>query len=467
MTRSGRTRLVETILFLFVLATAAGARVGYLMAYADEARTEGPLRVQDRSPELPLVSTGSQTEQEWLIDNVRQHGWFGSLAPLADQEERTAHAAPGYPWLVAQLQRLPFDLGPVDVLVRWLQCGLGALTAGLYFFFGRWAFGSRTVGVLAGLLCALHPFWIVNTAQIGDGVLASFLLACVLCLGVLGGRTGEPLASLLYGVALAALALVRAALLPFALAALLWYLWRCRSLAQGWLAALLAFLGLVLGLTPWTLRNLDAFQDAYPVVDSTYYHLWMGNNPKATGGPLPEDELLAALAEYRKADPQQTAIELAALPQPNRYRELASPMVAELARDPAAACRRRIWAGLYFFFGEDWFTQNKLYQTSRTAAPVENSLYPGLLVGSLFAMLLLGALGWRWTFARGAAAMPSALAILLVPLPYILGHAEALSGPRLPLDGVLLTYAAFVLALAVPGRAGKLLRGKGDERDQG
>jgi hypothetical protein len=47
--------------------------------------------------------------------------------------------------------------------------------------------------------------------------------------------------------------------------------------------------------------------------------------------------------------------------------------------------------------------------------------------------------------------------MLWVPLPYILGHAEGLSGPRLPLDGVLLCYAAFALVALIPGLNGDLL----------
>ena len=82
-----------------------------------------------------------------------------------------------------------------------------------------------------------------------------------------------------------------------------------------------------------------------------------------------------------------------------------------------------------------------------------------LLGGSLFGMLALGALGWRWTFAWRKEAMPSSLAVFWIPLPYIIGHAEALSGPRLPLDGVLLTYAAFALVCLIPGVGHKLLAG--------
>ena len=53
--------------------------------------------------------------------------------------------------------------------------------------------------------------------------------------------------------------------------------------------------------------------------------------------------------------------------------------------------------------------------------------------------------------------MPSSLAVMWIPLPYLLSHAEALSGPRLPLDGVLLCYAAFALCGMLP--LGNLLQG--------
>ena len=33
------------------------------------------------------------------------------------------------------------------------------------------------VSALAGLFCAFHPFWVVNVAELNDGVLTSFLLS--------------------------------------------------------------------------------------------------------------------------------------------------------------------------------------------------------------------------------------------------------------------------------------------------
>ena len=114
-------------------------------------------------------------------------------------------------------------------------------------------------------------------------------MSLVMFAGARAGQTGGPFASLLYGLGLAATALVRAALLPFAFVGLAWFLLRSRTLPGGWLAALLAFLGFVIGVAPWTVRNWQQFGEPVAIVDSAYVHLWMGNNPKADGGPVDVD----------------------------------------------------------------------------------------------------------------------------------------------------------------------------------
>lgn len=451
-----RFRLVDLILLMVILATAAGARVGYLLNYTDNGAKDGPLLVQDAAPVLDLPADTAMrgqappTEQDALIENIRDHHWFGCLAPFADGEERTAHVAPGYPWLVGTLER---STAAADPFMRWLQCLLGTLTAGLYYLTARRAFGQRLVAGLAGLLGAVHPFWIVNTAEINDGVLTTFLLAACLWLGVRASQVEGAGACFLFGLGLAGLALVRAALLPFAAVALLWFLRRCRHAPSGWQFGLLAVLGLFLGLAPWTIRNVQAFGDIFPIVDSTYLHLWIGNNPQATGGPLAE----ATLRPADLADGE----DLASLSQPARYRRLGQAAIDKIKRDPTAAIERRIWAGLYFFFGADWFSSGRLWRTPTGESGDVPPIYPPLLTGFLLGMLLLGSLGWRW--AVGEQAQLLALAVIWVPLPYLLSHAEALSGPRLPLDGVFLCYGAFVLSCLIPQVAQKLLWPKREE----
>ncbi len=237
--------------------------------------------------------------------------------------------------------------------------------------------------------------------------------------------------------------------------ALVWFLFRCRAVRRGWLCAVLAFLGFGNGLAPWIIRDYKTFHDIVPVADSAYLHLWIGNNPQADGGPQTEETLTNALAQARGEDVQAVRAEWSPLGQKERYARLAAEVRKQVQSDPAGTLRRRLQAGLVFLLGEEWFKHGVLWKTTATeGTELPDWLaasYPAILVGSLLGMLVLGLLGWRWTYGWRAEAMPSSLALIWISLPYVLSHAGALQGPRLPLDGVLLCYAAFALVyLIVP-----------------
>jgi hypothetical protein len=429
MSEAPRFGFVNLLLFLVVLAAAATARGWYLYSECGNWASEpGPVEVQGQT----------DPNREVLVKNLSENNSFRGRAPLSEEERETAYTSPGYPVLLALLHRAPRVLSSVDQEARWLQCLLGTLTAGLYFLFARRAFQHLLVATVAGLLCAVYPFWIINTAEVSDGVLATFLLAACLFLGARGGQSGGPLTSLVYGLLLAGLALVRAPLLPFAFAAVLWFLLRCRRLKGGWLAGTLAFLGFLIGLAPWTVRNFQVLGDVVPIVDSAHLHLWMGNNPLATGGPQTDAVMKTALVQVRGEEGEARKNE------PPTPRELDQATWTEVRTSLAVTLQRRLQAGLDFLFGADWFETKQLWR---------GSVSPGvaaLLNGTLLGLLLLGFVGWRWTYAWRHEAKPSSLAVIWIPLPYLLAHAEALQGPRLPLDGVLLSYAAFALVCLLP-----------------
>ncbi len=456
-----RFRLGDLLALVVVVGLAAAARVWYV-AGATEAGKTAPLHVQE-APARPLfhdapprpgapAAPGAEprppqrSERDILVGHLKEDRWFVGPAPLADQEENTAHIAPGYYWVVSLVAEF-FD--NVDDILLWGQCALGALTAGLYFFFARRVFCSLFVGFLAGLFCAVHPFWIINTAEMTDGVLMTFLAGLCLLTGARGSQEGAPFSSLLFGLSLAALAMVRAAWLPFAVIALAWFLLRCRTLQRGWFAAILAFLGFANGLVPWTVRNVQMFGEPIPIADSAPLHLWIGNSLHATGGPLDEETLRKSLLPDRLK-------ELLAEPnQARRYSQLMRDAVEEIRRDPGSAAARRLWAGLYFVFGEAWFARHVLYlpgnEPGNEFSTMAADTFPSLLQAAMLAMLLLGFLGWRWSHGWRDRSRLLALAVVWVPLPYLLSHADVLSGPRLPLDGILLTLSAFALARCVPG----------------
>jgi hypothetical protein len=442
---------IDWLCLLLVLVCAAGTRAGYVYFCAAEGQSTPAFAVQGQGPVRPSLDPNApaRTELDDLIQHVREERRFACRAPLSDREEETAHVAPGYPWLLGMVGRLHDQ---PEMLVRWTQCGLGALTVLCWFCFARRAFASTVAATIAGLLGAFYPFWIVNTAELADGVLASFLLAAAVALGTRGSQIGGAFTSLLYGLALAALAMVRAALLPFAVVAFVWYLARCRSVRTGWFAGLLALLGFANGLAPWAVRNWQTFEEPLPITDSAYLHLWMGNSSRATGTALDEAALRQSLR------PELLGQLLAEPHQPRRYARLGPELLTQVKDDPSGVLGHRLDAGACFLVGGSWLKERRLV-TARTgenvaAAPawvveaVEPSLRGGLLV-----VLLAGALGWRLSAGWAWHGRLAALATVWVPLPYLLSHAEDLSGPRLPLDGVLLCYAAFALACVMPGFA--------------
>jgi hypothetical protein len=235
--------------------------------------------------------------------------------------------------------------------------------------------------------------------------------------------------------------------------ALLWLLWECRRFSFGWFAGFLALVGFTNGLAPLAIRNYYEFEQPVPVVTSMYWHLWMGNNPHATGSTLDENVL-------RESLPKQRLKTLLDEQQARRYRSLADEVSDEIQAHPTETIGRRVDAALIFFLGERWFKDRRLsslQEPNDGVAPPPEWLADHaetILLGTLFGVLVLALLGWRMSHTWRRYGRLGTIAALCMPLPYVLSHAEYLSGPRLPLDGVLLCYAAFALASLVPGLVG-------------
>lgn len=448
MAEINRLRGADWILLALAVLVAGGVRSWYVLTTIPRGSGPVALAVQTRIPSSPADKdqrVESREDFDLLVRNLQGERWFGAQAPLADSPETTAHVSPAYFWLTAWISH--FEPSP-DMVLRWLQIFLGTWTVLCYFFFARRAFQSTVAAGITGLLMALYPFWIINTGELADGVLASFLLGATLVLGTRASQVGGAFTSLLFGLSLAALSMTRAALLPFSLVALVWFLFRCRSIKLGWFCGLLTFLGFANGLAPWMVRNFQAFAEPVPIVTSTYLHLYMGNNDLASGGPQDEKTLRTSLG------PEQLQALLAESNQARRYARLGALAVEQAAADPGATLGRRINSGLYFLFGEAWFTKKQLAERAESggdAPPWVLANADALLRGSLLTLLLLAILGWRFSSGWRRQSRLAALAAVWIPLPYLLGHADLLSGPRLPLDGLLLCFAAFAIACLFPG----------------
>ena len=105
-------------------------------------------------------------------------------------------------------------------------------------------------------------------------------------------------------------------------------------------------------------------------------------------------------------------------------------------------------ATLAFLLGRSWFAdENHRPGGAGPNLPIgySDEQAQTILIGTLLVLFVLGFVGWRLSMTWRQQSRLAALAVFWVPLPYVLSHAEMLSGPRLPLDGVLLCLAAFVL----------------------
>ena len=209
--------------------------------------------------------------------------------------------------------------------------------------------------------------------------------------------------------------MTRAAYLIFAFVALLSFVGRCRTVRRGWLCALLATLGLVNALVPWTFRNYRIFGEVVPVVTSAPYHLWMGNNPKATGGPMDDSAVAASSSESQKSSKPDAEKAAAPQTQKARYDHLIEETKTEVENHPGETLRRRLLAMTYFWFGADWFKSGKCWETESMATVESRGMILGsadaLLNGALLFMTILGLLGWRWTSRFSQQAMPTSLAL--------------------------------------------------------
>ena len=183
-----RFGLVDFLLLLLTLALAGGARSYYLISCCDKGATPGPLRVQDVRTPLDqiggvqvvaspagagagggaaprprrnaedghikkLAGYGGVTDLDEIVRKFRTANKYESRTPVNPRSDDTAYTSPGYPLIVGLLARVLPD-EKLETTIRWGQCGLGTLTAALYFLFARRAFGSRFVATLAGILCA-------------------------------------------------------------------------------------------------------------------------------------------------------------------------------------------------------------------------------------------------------------------------------------------------------------------------
>jgi 4-amino-4-deoxy-L-arabinose transferase-like glycosyltransferase len=182
--------------------------------------------------------------------------------------------------------------------VMVLQAALGSATALTAFYLADELFGRR-VAVVAGLLTAFYPYYLLHDVQLQDTVLAG-TTACLGVLLLVRIRTSTSfLQWVVTGAVLGAAVLTRATALPFVVLAVIWVAAGV-NLRKAVVVAAVA----LLTVSPWLIRNYVVV-GGVTLTSQTGRFLWIAHND-ATFSYYPSGSIDASEKEaYSRLSPDE------------------------------------------------------------------------------------------------------------------------------------------------------------------
>jgi 4-amino-4-deoxy-L-arabinose transferase-like glycosyltransferase len=343
-------------------------------------------------------------EVGWIARSIALHRGFSS--PFFPITGPTAFLPPLYPYLLSLIFRLFGIYTAKSALVILTTNSIfSALTCIPIYFATRNSLNARAAAY-AGWAWVIYPFAIYFSAgRVWEYALTSLLFTTCFWLAQrlhLYARLGIWLGfGVLYGItALSSPSVL--SLFPFLL---LIALRRLKQEDGRWLrSGLLAVLGMLAVMTPWTVRNYRTLHVLCPVRDDFWDELWAGNNGDASNPTL------------AWTHPASSAVEMQMYKSLGEVRYVAQKhtmVIDYLAHHPldfAGLTLRRIvcyWTGFW-----------SLAPTYVRAEPfqIPNTFFcTGITV-----LMLLGAR--RWWRVDPASALPYLALIIVFPLTYYITH---------------------------------------------
>ncbi|HEY2734391.1 MAG TPA: hypothetical protein VGI70_10425 [Polyangiales bacterium] len=207
----------------------------------------------------------------------------------------------GYPALLAAVYRL---FGPNYAAAYALNILLSLFLVWGVAQLGTWLFG-RESGVLAALVIALHPTFVMHTTMLASelpyitGAVWLFALLVQIARGEISLLWSVPLA----GIAIGLLSYIRPTALTFVLILPLFgWLWRRLRLSVLGVSSLVIVLLAIAVLLPWGFRNQRVFGAFSLTSNNGGENLWMGNNPESSGDYMefPRDVLPMRIVQRQR-----------------------------------------------------------------------------------------------------------------------------------------------------------------------
>ena len=327
--------------------------------------------------------------------------------------------------------------GPHPLAARLVGAVLGGILLPLMSYrLTRRLFPDREqIPLLAAACAAVYAFFILYAARLMTETFFIIGLLWVLERGLALEKRPTPGRAMTLGLALGISTLLRQSILPWAVLLfswLLWAGWRSGQFRHMFRALIMAGLMLVLAVLPFTIRNYVVYGDFLLLNSNAGYAMYSAQHPmhgssfqEFTAAPFPQE-----LHDQNLDEPQLD-------------RELMSRGIGYVLDDPGRYLMLSLSRMRDYF--EFWPTSDTslLYNIGRVVS--FGFFLPFMLYGLFLAIRQAGPLRTRANWIRFSTA-PLALILLFVVF-YSFMHilTWAMSRYRLPVDAVLLPFAALAL----------------------
>ncbi len=361
-------------------------------------------------------------EMGWVARSIFLGKGFSS--PYFPDTGPTAMVPPLYPYLIAAIFHL-FGLYTVQAAFAMLSINsvLSALTCIPIYFSARHVLNER-VARAAILGWVIYPYAIYfSAARVWDYALTGLLFAtCFYCALRLQEQDGVGVwlgFGLLYGFTM----LANPSVLPLFLVFSALVAFRRMRLGKAWMMhGVVAALGVVVMITPWTIRTYRAMHVLKPIRDNFWMECWAGNNGDTFESNAQWAHPASSPAEMDRYIRQGEIAYLA------NQEALAKKFIKE---NPAFFAGLSLHRALSFWTG--YWSFNPAYLKQE---PLQNA---DIFFCSGTTVLMVIGLVWFWRRNRYDA-VPYVILLALFPLTYYVTHASP--DYRQPIEPEVVTLAA-------------------------
>ncbi|MBN1755248.1 tetratricopeptide repeat protein [bacterium] len=215
-----------------------------------------------------------------IVDELYHHLWAGAIARGHLLPNAVFFRAPLYPYFLGGL----YAIFPENLLVpRIIQHLMGI--AGIYLTYAVTLklFRNRVMALIAGLLCAIYPTFILFECRLLLDSMALFWNLLFIYTFFIALNKNKIFMFLISGIILGFSALTRPNILITVPFILLWWIFYSKPVSIVLKPALIFLWGLGLIILPVTYLNYRAEKDLVLISSQAGINFYIGNNPKSDG----------------------------------------------------------------------------------------------------------------------------------------------------------------------------------------